>query len=74
MAVEINMYTLEQTHELMQLHEELHSINTKLHQLEMYGVVFIISDKVEYDAKVKELKLEFLSTVSKINTAWKNIK
>ena len=68
------MYTLEQTHELMQLHEELHSINTKLYQLEMYGVVFIISDKVEYDNKVKELKLEFLSTVSKINTVWKNIK
>ena len=68
------MYTLEQTHELMQLHEELHYINNKLHQLEMYGVVFVISDKVEYDAKVKELKLEFLSTISKINTAWKNIK
>ena len=72
--MDINMYTLEQTHELMQLHEELHSINTKLHQLEMYGVVFVISDKVEYETKVKELKLEFLSTVSKINTAWKNIK
>ena len=72
--MDINMYTLEQTHELMQLHEELHSINTKLHQLETYGVVFIISDKVEYDAKVKELKLEVLSTVSKINTTWKNIK
>ena len=68
------MYTLEQTHQLMQLHEELHSINTKLHQLEMYGVVFIISDKVEYDAKVKELKLEIFSIISKINTAWKNIK
>ena len=68
------MYTLEQTYQLMQLHEQLHSINTKLHQLEMYGVVFIVSDKVEYEAKVKELKLEFLSTVSKINTAWNNIK
>lgn len=63
------MYTLEQTHELMQLHEELHSINTKLSQLEMYGAVFIISDKVEYDAKVKELKLEIFSTISKINAA-----
>lgn len=68
------MYTLEQTHELMQLHEQLHSINTKLHQLEMNGVVFIISDKVEYDAKVKELKLEVLSIISKINAVWNNIK
>ena len=68
MVVEINMYTLEQTHELMQLHEELHSINTKLHQLEMYGVVFVISDKVEYETKVKELKLEVLSIISKIST------
>ena len=72
--MDINMYTLEQTHELMQLHEELHSINTKLHQLEMYGVVFIISDNVEYDAKVKELKLEVLSIIYKINAVWKNIK
>ena len=62
------MYTLEQTYQLMQLHEELHSINTKLHQLEMYGVVFVISDKVEYDAKVKELNLEVLSIISKIRT------
>ena len=68
------MYTLEQTHQLMQLHEELHSINTKLHQLEMYGVVFIISDKVEYETKVKELKLEVLSIIYKINAVWKNIK
>ena len=68
------MYTLEQTHELMQLHEELHSINTKLHQLETYGVVFIIPDKVEYDAKIKELKLEVLSIIYKINAVWKNIK
>lgn len=68
------MYTLEQTHQLMQLHEELHSINTKLHQLEMYGVVFVISDKFEYEDKVKELRLEVLSTMSKINTVWDNIK
>ena len=64
------MYTLEQTHQLMQLHEELHYINNKLHQLEMYGVVFVISDKVEYEDKVKELRLEVLSTMSKINTVW----
>ena len=36
----------------------------------MYGVVFVISDNVEYDAKVKELKLEVLSIISKINTVW----
>lgn len=66
------MFTPNETHELLKLHEKLDRQNITLHNINMKAVAFVV-DLDEHKAQVDEIKSEILNTLDKINQIYKLI-
>ena len=63
------MFTLDETSNLLKLHEKLHHLNKLLHKANLDKEVFVV-DSDAHKTQVDEIKSEILETLYKINQAW----
>ena len=63
------MFTPNETHELLKLHEKLHRLNKLLHKANLDKEVFVV-DLDAHKTQVDEIKSEILNTLDKINQVW----
>lgn len=63
------MFTIDETHKLLQLHEKLHRLNKLLHKTNLDKEVFVV-DSDEHKTQVDEIKSDILNTLDKINQVW----
>lgn len=63
------MFTIDETSNLLKLHEKLHHLNKLLHKTNLDKEVFVV-DLDEHKTKVEEIKSEILETLDKINQVW----
>ena len=63
------MFTIDETSNLLKLHEKLHRLNKLLHKTNLDKEVFVV-DLDEHKTKVEEIKSEILKTLDKINQVW----
>ena len=60
------MFTPNETHELLKLHEKLDTLTKALHNLNLKAEVFVV-DLDEHKTQVDEIKSEILETLTKID-------
>ena len=60
------MFTIDETSNLLNLHEKLHRLNKLLHKANLNKEVFIV-DLDAHKTQVEEIKSEILNTLDKIN-------
>ena len=60
------MFTIDETSNLLKLHEKLHHLNSLLHKTNLDKEVFVV-DLDEHKTQVEEIKSEILETLDKIN-------
>ena len=60
------MFTPNETHELLKLHEKLDTLTKALHNLNLKSQVFVV-DLDEHKTQVDEIKSEILETLTKID-------
>ena len=60
------MFTPNETHELLKLHEKLDTLTKALHNLNLKAEVFVV-DFSSHETQVDEIKSEVLNTLDKIN-------
>ena len=63
------MFTINETYNLLNLHEKLHHLNKLLHKANLDKEVFVV-DLDEHKTKVDEIKADMLKTLDKINQVW----
>ena len=63
------MFTPNETHELLKLHEKLNTLTKALHNLNLKSQVFVV-DLDEHKPQVDEIKSDILNTLDKINQVW----
>ena len=63
------MFTVDETSNLLKLHEKLHRLNKLLHKTNLDKEVFVV-DLDEHKPQVEEIKSEILRTLDKINQVW----
>ena len=63
------MFTIDETHELLKLHEKLATLTKALHNLNLKSQVFVV-DLDEHKTQVDEIKSDILKTLDKINQVW----
>ena len=63
------MLTVNETHELLKLHEKLDTLTKALHNLNLKSQVFVV-DLDEHKTQVDEIKSEILQVLDKINQVW----
>ncbi len=63
------MFTPNETHELLKLHEKLDTLTKALHNLNLKSQVFVV-DFSSHKTQVDEIKSEILRTLDKINQVW----
>ena len=63
------MFTPNETHELLKLHEKLDTLTKALHNLNLKAEVFIV-DFSSHETQVDEIKSDMLKTLDKINQVW----
>ena len=63
------MFTIDETSNLLKLHEKLHHLNKLLHKTNLDKEVFVV-DLDEYKTKVEEIKSDILNTLDKIDQVW----
>ncbi len=63
------MFTLDETSNLLKLHEKLHHLNKLLHKANLDKEVFVV-DLDEHKTQADEIKSEILETLDEINQAW----
>lgn len=63
------MFTLDETSNLLKLHEKLHHLNKLLHKTNLDKGVFVV-DLDAHETKVDEIKSDILNTIDKINQVW----
>ena len=63
------MFTIDETYNLLNLHEKLHRLNKLLHKTNLDKEVFVV-DLDEHKTQVEEIKSEILKTLDKINQVW----
>ena len=63
------MFTIDETSNLLKLHEKLHRLNKLLHKTNLDKEVFVV-DLDEHKTQVEEIKSEILNTLDKINQVW----
>ena len=63
------MFTIDETSNLLKLHEKLHHLNKLLHKTNLEKEVFVV-DLDEHKTKVDEIKSDILKTLDKINQVW----
>jgi two-component SAPR family response regulator len=60
------MFTPNETHELLKLHEKLYTLTKALHNLNLKAEVFVVYLD-EHETQVDELKSDILNTLDKID-------
>ena len=63
------MLTIDETSNLLKLHEKLHHLNKLLHKANLDKEVFVV-DLDAHKTQVDEIKSEILKTLDKINQVW----
>ena len=63
------MFTVNETHQLLRLHEKLHNLVKLLHKANLDKEVFVV-DLDEHKTQVDEIKSDILNTLDKINQVW----
>ena len=63
------MFTVDETHKLLRLHEKLHNLNKLLHKTNLDKEVFEV-DLDAHKIQVDEIKSDILNTLDKINQVW----
>ena len=63
------MFTPNETHTLLKLHEKLDTLTKALHNLNLKAEVFVV-DLDEHKSQVDEIKSDILNTLDKINQMW----
>ena len=63
------MFTPNETHELLKLHEKLDTLTKALHNLNLKAEVFVVAFSL-HEVQVDEIKSEILNTLDKINQVW----
>ena len=63
------MFTIDETSNLLKLHEKLHHLNKLLHKANLDKEVFVV-DSDEHKTQVEEIKSDILEVLDKINQVW----
>ncbi len=63
------MFTLDETYNLLKLHEKLHRLNKLLHKTNLDKEVFVV-DLDAHITQVEEIKSDILNTLDKIDQVW----
>lgn len=63
------MYTVDETHKLLRLHEKLHNLNKLLHKTNLDKEVFEV-DLDKHQQEVKDIKDEILNVLAEIGEIW----
>ena len=63
------MFTIDETSNLLKLHEKLHRLNKLLHKTNLDKEVFVV-DLDEHKTQVEEIKSDMLNTLDKIDQVW----
>ena len=63
------MFTIDETHQLLKLHEKLHHLNKLLQDANLKAEVFVV-DFSSHETQVDEIKSDILNTLDKINQMW----
>ena len=63
------MFTVDETHKLLRLHEKLHNLNKLLHKTNLDKEVFEV-DLGKHQQEVKDIKDEILSVLAEIGNIW----
>ena len=63
------MFTIDETSNLLKLHEKLHHLNKLLHKANLDKEVFVV-DFSSHKTQVDEIKSNILETLDKINQVW----
>ena len=63
------MFTPNETHDLLKLHEKLDTLTKALHNLNLKAEVFVV-DLDEHKPQVDEIKSDILEVLDKINQMW----
>lgn len=63
------MFTVNETHKLLRLHEKLHNLNKLLHKTNLNKEVFEV-DLDKHQQEVKGIKDEILSVLAEIGEIW----
>lgn len=63
------MFTVDETHKLLRLHEKLHNLNKLLHKTNLDKEVFEV-DLDRHQQEVKGIKDEILSVLAEIGEIW----
>ena len=63
------MFTIDETSNLLKLHEKLHRLNKLLHKTNLDKEVFVV-DLDEHKTQVDEIESDMLEVLDKINQVW----
>ena len=63
------MFTPNETHELLKLHEKLDTLTKALHNLNLKAEVFVV-DFSSHETQVDEIKSDILKVLEQINQVW----
>lgn len=63
------MFTVNETHKLLRLHEKLHNLNKLLHKTNLDKEVFKV-DLDKHQQEVKDIKDEILGVLAEIGNIW----
>lgn len=63
------MFTVDETHKLLRLHEKLHNLHKLLHKTNLNKEVFEV-DLDKHQQEVKDIKDEILSVLAEIGEVW----
>ena len=63
------MFTVDETHKLLRLHEKLHNLNKLLHKTNLDKEVFVV-DLDEHKTQADEIKSDIFNTLDKIDQVW----
>jgi len=63
------MFTPNETHTLLKLHEKLDTLTKALHNLNLKAEVFVV-DLDEHKTQVDEIKSEILKVLEQISQVW----
>lgn len=63
------MFTVDETHKLLRLHDKLHNLNKLLHKTNLNKEVFEV-DLDKHQQEVKDIKDEILSVLAEIGEIW----
>ena len=63
------LFTPNETHELLKLHEKVDTLTKALHNLNLKAEVFVV-DFSSHETQVDEIKSEILNTLDKIDQVW----